>query len=85
MSRLHAALANLSPGGISKELNASDAIRLLNNFEPVTAVEQTRYDLAVLSRLVGGADRRPASKCRVTPVMVVGVEESVKCPGPFGV
>jgi len=46
VSRLHAALANLSPGGISKELNASDAIRLLNDLEPVTAVEQTRYDLA---------------------------------------
>ena len=46
VSRLHAALANLSPGGISKELNASDAIRLLNDLEPITAVEQTRYDLA---------------------------------------
>jgi transposase len=39
VSRLHAALANLSPGGISKELNASDAVRLLNDFEPITAVE----------------------------------------------
>jgi transposase len=37
---------NLSPGGISKELNASDAVRLLNDFEPITAVEQTRFDLA---------------------------------------
>ena len=46
VSRLHAALVNLSPGGISKELNASDAMRLLNGFEPITAVEQTRYDLA---------------------------------------
>jgi transposase len=46
VSRLHAALVNLSPGGIAKELNASDAIALLNDFEPVTPVEQTRYDLA---------------------------------------
>ena len=46
VSRLHAALVNLSPGGISKELNASDAIQLLNDFDPVTPVEQTRYDLA---------------------------------------
>ncbi len=46
VSRLHAALANLSPGGISKELNASDAVRLLNELEPITAVEQIRYDLA---------------------------------------
>jgi transposase len=47
LSRLHAALANLSPGGIAKELNASDAVRLLGGFDPVTAVEQTRYDLAL--------------------------------------
>ena len=46
VSRLHAALANLSPGGISKELNASDAVRLLNDLEPITAVKRTRYDLA---------------------------------------
>jgi transposase len=46
VSRLHAALLNLSPGGIAKELNASDAIRLLNDFDPITPVEQTRYDLA---------------------------------------
>jgi transposase len=47
VSRLHAALANLSPGGIAKELNASDAVRLLSDFNPKTAVEQTRYDLAL--------------------------------------
>ena len=47
ISRLHAALANLSPGGISKELNASDAVRLLGAFDPMTPVEQTRYDLAL--------------------------------------
>ena len=47
VSRLHAALANLSPGGMAKELNASDADRLLRRFDPVTPVEQTRYDLAL--------------------------------------
>jgi transposase len=47
VSRLHAALLNLSPGGISKELNASDADRLLDDFDPVTPVERTRYDLAL--------------------------------------
>ncbi len=46
VSRLHAALLHLSPGGISKELNASDAVRLLDGFDPVTPVERTRYDLA---------------------------------------
>ena len=29
---------NLSPGGIAKELNASDAIALLDGFEPITPV-----------------------------------------------
>jgi transposase len=47
VSCLHAALANLSPGGISKERNASDAVRLLGNFNPISPVEQTRYDLAL--------------------------------------
>lgn len=47
VSRLHAALLNLSPGGIAKELNASDAIALLEGFEPVTPVEHTRYELAL--------------------------------------
>ncbi len=46
VSRLHAALANLSPGGISKELNASDAMQLLNGLEPITPVERTLYGLA---------------------------------------
>jgi transposase len=46
VSRLHAALLHLSPGGISKELNASDAVRLLDDFDPITPVERTRYDLA---------------------------------------
>ena len=45
-SRLHAQLAALAPGGISKELNASDADELLNDFDPSNAVEQTRCDLA---------------------------------------
>jgi transposase len=43
VSRLHAALLNLSPGGISKELNASDADRLLGDFDPVSPVEQTLW------------------------------------------
>lgn len=45
--RLHAALADLSPGGIAKELYASDAQGLLEAFEPVTAIEYMRRDLAL--------------------------------------
>jgi transposase len=38
---------NLSPGGIAKELNASDAVALLGAYEPVTPVEHTRHELAL--------------------------------------
>ncbi len=44
--RLHNALADLSPGGIAKELYASDADRLLESFEPATPIEHMRYALA---------------------------------------
>lgn len=44
--RLHAALAALAPGGIAKELNASDADELLERIQPATPVEQARHDLA---------------------------------------
>jgi transposase len=45
--RLHAALADLTPGGIAKELYASDAQGLLEAFEPVTAIQYMRRDLAL--------------------------------------
>jgi transposase len=45
--RLHAALASLAPGGIAKELNASDAIDFLAGVQPANPVEQARHDLAV--------------------------------------
>lgn len=45
--RLHNALADLAPGGIAKELYASDADRLLESFEPVTPIEHMRHELAL--------------------------------------
>ena len=45
--RLHNALADLSPGGISKELYVSDADRLLETFEPATPIEHLRHELAL--------------------------------------
>jgi transposase len=45
--RLHNVLMELAAGGIAKELNASDAIPLLERLEPATPVEQARHDLAV--------------------------------------
>jgi transposase len=44
--RLHQVLMELAAGGIAKELNASDAIRLLERVEPGSPVEQARHDLA---------------------------------------
>ena len=37
--RLHNALADLSPGGMAKELYATDADQLLESYEPVTPIE----------------------------------------------
>ena len=45
--RLHNLLMELSPGGIAKELNASDAARLLEQLQPATAAEAARRDLAL--------------------------------------
>jgi transposase len=45
--RMHALLIELAGGGIAKEINASDVDRFLAGVTPTTAVEQTRYDLAV--------------------------------------
>ena len=45
--RLHALLAELTPGGIAKELYVSDAERLLAKIAPQSPVEQVRYDLAL--------------------------------------
>jgi transposase len=47
VSRMHALLAELAPGGIAKEINASDVDRFLEAVTPTGTVEQARYDLAV--------------------------------------
>ncbi len=47
VSRMHALLLELDPGGISKEINASDVDRFLTQVDPTTPAEQLRYDLAV--------------------------------------
>ncbi len=45
--RMHAPLLELDPGGISKEINASDVVRFLAEVAPTTPAEQLRFDLAV--------------------------------------
>jgi transposase len=66
--RLHAAVADLSPGGIAKELYVFDVGRLLEGFEPATPVEQIRLDLVVeLSSDVARIDAQlKASRRRIT-------------------
>jgi transposase len=45
--RMHSLLVELAPGGIAKEINASDVDGFLERLSPASPVEQTRYDLAV--------------------------------------
>jgi transposase len=47
VGRMHALLVELAPGGIAKEINASDVEVFLARLSPATPVEQTRFDLAV--------------------------------------
>jgi transposase len=83
--RLHAALSELSPGGIAKELNASDADEFLATLSPDTAVGHLRHTLALelldevraLDAQLKASHRRiveavRASKTTVTQVFGVG-------------
>jgi transposase len=45
--RLHYVIVSLAPGGIAKELNASDADSLLDAFEPASPAEHVRHQLAL--------------------------------------
>jgi transposase len=45
--RLHALLVELAPGGISKEITANRAARLLETVTPTNLVETTRLELAL--------------------------------------
>jgi transposase len=70
--RLHAVIADLVPGGISKEVVVSQARSLLERVEPVSAVERERHLVAVemldeLDRLV--AQRKQLRK-RITAAVV---------------
>lgn len=47
VARLHALLLELTAGGVSKEIYASDVDRFLAEVHPVTPAEQVRYDIAV--------------------------------------
>jgi transposase len=83
--RLHAALSELSAGGIAKELNASDAEKLLAALTPRTPVERVRHQLVLdlldevrtLDDQLKASHRRiaeavRASKTTVTDIFGVG-------------
>jgi len=83
--RLHAALADLRPGGITKEMYASDAAAFLDALDPATAVEHVRVELARglladlehLDAQIKGSHRRitaavRASKTSLTELYGVG-------------
>ena len=65
--RLHALLAELVPGGIPKEINASSAERLLASVKPASPVEVARHALALehLDDLRRFDDQMRASKQRI--------------------
>lgn len=47
VGRMHSLLVELAPGGIAKEINASDVDTFLARLSPSSPVEQIRFDLAV--------------------------------------
>ena len=47
VGRMHALLVELAPGGIAKEINASDVDAFLAELAPASPIEQIRFDLAV--------------------------------------
>lgn len=65
--RLHALLAELAPGGISKEIRAGSAQALLDSITPATAVEAARHALALehLEDLRRLDEQMKASKKRI--------------------
>lgn len=65
--RLHALLAELVPGGMSKEINASGAGRMLAGLQPATPVEAARRQVALehLDDLRRLDEQMKASKRRI--------------------
>ncbi len=47
VGRMHALLVDMAPGGIAKEINASDVDTFLARLSPASPVEQIRFELAV--------------------------------------
>ena len=78
VSRLHALLAELAPGGISNEINVSKAVAFLADVTATTPVEQTRVGLAHdllddirrLDDQLKASHKRIAAAVRVTPTTV---------------
>jgi transposase len=82
--RLHALLAELVPGGISKEINAKSAARLLAAVDPVSPVERARHGLALehLEDLRRFDEQMRASKRRIAAAVT---ESATTVTDLFGV
>jgi transposase len=72
VSRLHAMLIELRPGGLSREIKASDVHRFLETISPAGPVEQVRFDLAVelLDEIEHLDDQLKASHKRIRDAVV---------------
>ena len=68
--RLHALLAELTPGGIAKEIYVSDADALLAKLAPETPAQQIRFDLAL--ELLDDVRRLDAQTEGVSPAHTSG-------------
>ena len=52
--RLHAVLCELVPGGVSKQIHAAAAARLLDQIQPAGAVQAARRELLLIARSLTG-------------------------------
>jgi transposase len=79
--RLHSALCELVPGGISKEITASHAARVLERAAPSGAVQQARWELAAdllddlrrADERLREANRKLAAAVRATGTTLTGI------------
>jgi transposase len=79
--RLHSALCELVPGGISKEITASHAARVLEQAAPSGAVQQARWELAAdllddlrrADERLREANRKLAAAVRATDTTLTGI------------
>jgi transposase len=81
--RLHNLLMELAPGGIAKELTASDAVALLDRVGPTTPAEAARRDQAV--ELLADVQRLEQLKASHRRIRTAVTASETTLTGLFGV